>query len=83
MENKEEADVVITEENDPDADTKLIDDVEVITPENDPEQVTEVKKEQRCNVTSYGDEVIAEGKSILKPDPKTKEKGNRSWFDLK
>lgn len=83
MENKEEADVTITEENDPDEEVVLLDDVEVITPENDPEQVTVVKKEQKCNVTSVGDKVIAEGKSILKPDPKTKEKGNRSWFDLK
>ncbi len=83
MENQKETDVVITDENDPDAEIVLLDDVEVITPEIDPEQVRVVKKEQKCNVTSSGDKVIAEGKSILKPDPKTKEKGNRSWFDLK
>ncbi len=83
MENQEETDVVITDKNDPDNDVVLLDDVEVVTPENDPEQVTEVKKDPECNVTSDGDEVIGEGKSILKSDPKTKEKGNRSWFDLK
>lgn len=83
MANQEETDIKITDKNDPDSEVVLLDDVEVITPKNDPEQVTVVKKEQKSNVTSLGDKVIAEGKSILKPDPRTKEKGNRSWFDLK
>lgn len=82
MENQEETDLVITEKNDPDNEIVLLDDVEVITDDNDPEKVTVVKKEPKCNLTSYGDEVIGEGRSILKPDPKAKEKGNRSWFDL-
>lgn len=82
MENQEETDIVITEKNDPDNEVVLLDDVEVITPENDPEEVTVVKKEPKCNVTSVGDEIVGEGKSILKSNPKSKENGSRSWFDL-
>lgn len=83
MENKKESEVVIDEKNDPDAEVVLLEDIEVVvTPENDPEQVTKVKKEPKCNVTSVGDKVIGEGKSVLKSDSKLKEKGSRSWFDL-
>ncbi len=82
MENKKEKEVVITDENDPDADVILLDDVEVITPENDPEEVTLVKDERVCRDTSDGEQVIATGKNIIKSDPKAKKEGNRSWFDL-
>lgn len=75
MENEE----IITE----DEEILLINDIEVITPENDPEAVTVVKKEPKCNTTSVGDKVFAEGKDILKSNPKAKESGKRSWFDLK
>lgn len=84
MENKKEKEVeiIITEENDPDAEVILLDDVELITPENDPEEVTLVKDERVCRVTSVGDKVIAMGKNIIKSDPKAKKEGNRSWFNL-
>lgn len=83
MENKKEKEIVITDENDPDAEIILLDDVEVITPENDPEGVTLVKDERISRVTSVGDKVIGMGKNIIKSDPKAKKEGNRSWFDLK
>lgn len=84
MENKEEkeVDIIITEENDPDAKVILLDDVELITPENDPEEVTLAKDERVCSVTSVGEQVIATGKNIIKSDPKAKKEGNRSWFNL-
>lgn len=74
MENEE----IITE----DEEIILINDIE-ITSINDPEAVTVVKKELKCNTTSVGDKVVAEGKDILKSNPKAKERGQRSWFDLK
>ncbi len=79
MENKEEKEVVITDDNDPDADVILMDDVELITPENDPEEVTIVKDEE---VLAEEEQVIATGKNIIKSDPKAKKEGKRSWFDL-
>lgn len=82
MEIKEEKEVVITDENDPDSDLIIEDEVKLITPENDPEKVTLVKDERVCRVTSDGDHVIAMGKNIIKSDPKAKEEGKRSWFDL-
>jgi hypothetical protein len=75
LENEE----IITE----DEEIILINDIEVITDKNDPEAVSIVKKEPKCNTTSVGDKVVAEGKHILKSNPKAKESGQRSWFDLK
>lgn len=80
MENKTEEEV-ITDDNDPDSQI-VKEDEEVITPKNDPEKVTKVKDDPVCNDSSEGERVIGEGSSILKPDPKAKEKGQRSWFDL-
>ncbi len=80
MENKEEEEV-ITEDNDPDSQI-VKEDEEVITPENDPEKVTVVKDDPVCNESSEGEQVIGEGSSVLKPDPKAKESGKRSWFNL-
>jgi len=80
MENKTEEEI-ITEDNDPDSQI-VVDDEEEVTPENDPEKVTIVKDDPACNDSSEGEKVIGEGRSVLKPDPKAKEKGQRSWFDL-
>jgi len=80
MENKEEEEV-ITEDNDPDSQI-VKDNEEEVTPENDPEKVTLVKDDPVCNESSEGEEVIGEGRSVLKPNPKAKESGKRSWFDL-
>jgi len=75
LENEE----IITE----DEEVLLINDIEVtVTDANDPETVTVVKKEPKCNTTSEGDKIIAEGKKILKTNPKAKESGQRSWFKL-
>lgn len=83
MENKKEAEIKITEENDPDSEVVTKDDVELITPENDPEEVTIIKRDDRkCHTTSEGDKLIASGKNIIKSNPKAKEEGKRSWFDL-
>ena len=80
MENKTEEEV-ITEDNDPDSQI-VVNDEEKVTPENDPEKVTLVKDDPACNDSSEGEQVIGEGSSVLKPDPKAKERGKRSWFNL-
>ncbi len=76
MENQTEEEVITTEEE------VITDDETKITNKNDPEKVTLVKDDPICRKTSEGDQIIGEGKSILKPDHKAKEKGQRSWFDF-
>ncbi len=73
MENKEETDI---------EDEEIVLDDSEITPEEDPDKVTVVRDERVCKQTSEGDQIIGEGKSIIKPNPKAKESGQRSWFDL-
>jgi len=73
MENKEETDIEEEE--------VVLDDSEITT-EEDSEKVTVVTDDPVCKKTSEGDQIIGEGKSIIKPDPKAKESGQRSWFDL-
>jgi len=80
MENKTEEEI-ITEENDPDSQIVIEEEV-VVTPENDPEKITIVKNDPVCNQINEGDQIIGEGRSVLKPDLKAKEKGQRSWFSL-
>ncbi len=74
MENKEETDI---------EDEEIVLEDKEITPEEDPEKVTVIREDDpECKQTSEGDQIIGEGKSILKPNPKAKESGQRSWFDL-
>ena len=60
----------------------FLNDVEVIDGDNDPEKVTKVKADPKMNQTSDGDKVVGEGKDILKSEPGSKEKGQRSWLQL-
>jgi len=65
-----------------DGEAVLLNDIEVIDGDNDPEKVTVVKRELKSNQTSVGDKVVGKGKEILQSNPKTKEHGQRSWFEF-